>query len=113
MQENTFGLFHALLRQFVDLVVESGREEKCLAPWDTLQDRVESVSEPHLKHDIGLIDNEHLQVVSFKSVSFFQVLKQSSRSADKHIHDANLFLLILDGFSTDNKPNTDFHVMSE
>jgi hypothetical protein len=97
----------------VDLVVESGREKKCLAPWDTLQDRVESVSEPHLKHDVGLINNEHLQVVSFKSISFFQVLKQSSRSTDKHIHNANLLLFILDGFSTDNKPNTDFHVMSE
>jgi hypothetical protein len=113
VQKNTFGLFHTFLRQFVDLIVKSGREEKCLASWDTLQNRVESVSESHFKHDIGLVDHQHLQVVSLEPVSFLQMLKQSSRSAYQHIHNADLLLFVLDGFSTDDKADTDFHMMSK
>ncbi len=97
----------------MNLIVKSGREKKCLASWDTLQDRVESVSESHLKHDIGLVDHQHLQIVSLESVSFLQVLKQSSRSAYQHVHNPDLLLFVLDGFSTDDKAHTDFHMMSK
>jgi hypothetical protein len=97
----------------MNLVVEGGRKEESLTPGNTLQNWVESVSEPHVEHDVGLVNDEHLQVDSLKSISFFQVLKKPSRGANEHIHDTDFLLFILNWLSTDDQSNTDFHMMSK
>lgn len=110
VQKDAFGAFHAGLREFVDLVVESGWEEQSLAAGDAFQDWVERVPEPHFQHDVSLINYEHLQVAGFEPIRLLQMLEQPARSAYQHVHNPDFFLLVLYWLTSNHQPNANLHV---
>lgn len=75
-----------------------------------IQNWFKSFFETHVHHFVGFVKYQHLKVIGFKPICFFQVLEKSTWSTDEDIHIVNSFLFIIDIFSSDDQSYTDLNI---
>lgn len=97
----------------VDVFGHSGGEEKGLHSWQILKDGLEWFSEAHFHHDVGLIQDQHLQITRLKAISLLEMLQYTAGGADEYVHGCDALALKLEVLSSDHQAHIQFQFFGE